>query len=155
MMKFSALAAAAIFVTHSLPAASQQMYFYPTKGQSPQQQQADQGQCHVWATQHSGFDPSRAQMAPQYSAPRQGGVLRGAGRGAALGAIGGAIGGNAGRGAAIGAGVGALFGGIRRHEQEQQMMAQERQQQAAFAQQQASYTRALGACMSGRGYSVR
>lgn len=153
MMKFSALAAAAIFVTYSLPAASQ-AFFYPTQGQTPEQQQADQGQCHVWATQHSGFDPSRA-YAPQSSASQQGGVLRGAGRGAALGAIGGAIGGNAGRGAAIGAGVGALFGGMRQRDQNSRAQAQQQQQQAAYAQQQANYSRALSACMSGRGYSVR
>ncbi len=154
-MKISALAAAAVFVTFSLPAASQQTFFYPSKGQTPQQQQADQGQCHVWATQQTGFDPSRAQMAPQYSERREGGVLRGAGRGAALGAIGGAIGGNAGKGAAIGAGVGALFGGMRRRQQEERRRAQQQQQQAAISQQHANYTHALGACMSGRGYSVR
>lgn len=153
-MKFSALAAAAIFVTYSLPAASQQTFFYPTRGQTPQQQEADKGQCYVWATQHSGFDPSQAR-APQYRAPPQGGALRGAGRGAALGAIGGAIGGNAGRGAAIGAGIGALFGGIRRRQQQEQMQAQQQQQQAAYSQQQANYSRAMSACMSGRGYSVR
>ena len=73
-MKISALAAAAIFVAYSLPAASQS-FFYPTQGQTPQQQQADQGQCHVWAVQHSGFDPSQAQ-APQYRAPQQGGIIR-------------------------------------------------------------------------------
>ncbi len=152
-MKFSALAAAAIIVTFSLPAASQ-TFFYPTRGQTPQKQQAYQGKCHVWAVQHSGFDPSQAQ-APQYRAPQRGGALRGAGRGAALGAIGGAIGGNAGRGAAIGAGVGGLFGGMRQRDRNSQIYAQQNQQQAAYAQRQESYSRALGACMSGRGYSVR
>ena len=152
-MKISALAAAAIIVTFSLPAASQ-TFFYPTQGQTPQQQNADQGECHVWAVQQSGFDPSRA-YAPQSSAPQQGGALSGAGRGAALGAIGGAIGGSAGRGAAIGAGVGGLFGGMRQQDRNRQAQAQQQQQQAAYSQQQANYSRALSACMSGRGYSVR
>ncbi len=153
MMKFSALAATAIFVCFSLPAASQQKFYYPTKGQTPQQQQADQGQCHVWATQQSGFDPARAQAPTSGPEPR-GGVLRGAGRGAVVGVVGGAIGGNVGKGAAIGAGVGALFGGMRQRRQRDQQQAQQQQQQAAYSQQQANYTRALGACMSGRGYSV-
>ena len=152
-MKIYALAAATIFVIFSLPAASQ-TFFYPTQGQTPQQQQADQGQCHVWAVQNSGFDPAQAQ-APQSSTQREGGALRGAGRGAALGAIGGAIGGNAGRGAAIGAGVGGLFGGMRQRDRNRQAQSQQQQQQAAYSQRQADYSRALSACMSGRGYSVR
>src|SRR5262249_27771668 len=73
---------------------------YPSRGQSPQQQQQDQGQCQTWAMQQVG----PPQAAPPTS---EGQVVRGAGRGAAVGAIGGAIGGNAGKGAAIGAATGA------------------------------------------------
>ena len=39
-----------------------QSYVYPARGQSPQQQQKDQGECHVWATQQSGVNPGA--MAP-------------------------------------------------------------------------------------------
>jgi hypothetical protein len=155
MTKLSVLVAGAVFLALSHPAASQQVFFYPTKGQTPQQQQADHGQCHVWAVQQSGFDPARVQVAPQGAPPPQSSALRGAARGAAVGAVGGAIGGDAGKGAAIGAGVGALFGGARRRQQESQYRAQVQQQQAAISQQQANYTRALSACMSGKGYSVQ
>jgi hypothetical protein len=71
----------------------------------------------------------------------------GAARGAALGAIGGAIGGDAGRGAAIGAGTGAAFGALRRNRQIRDS------QQAANTQADA-FNRALGACLTGRGYTV-
>ena len=142
--------------------ASAQTYVYPEKGQSPQQQEFDRGQCYSWAVQQSGFDPANPQVAsaappPSPGAP-QGGMFRGAAGGAALGAVGGAIGGDAGRGAAIGAGVGALFGGFRRmrwaEEQQQQQQSYQMQQQGALAQGHANYNRAFGACMAGRGYTV-
>jgi len=160
----------------SVPAlAAAQPYIYPDKGQSPQQQESDKGQCYMWAVQQTGFDPANPQvaMAPppqpwQQQQPQspQGGMFRGAAGGAALGAVGGAIGGDAGKGAAIGAGVGALFGGIRRmrweeQQQLQQMQTQQHQQsymaqqQSAMSQGRSNYERAFGACMAGRGYTVR
>lgn len=141
--------------------ASAQTYVYPEKGQTPQQQEFDRGQCYSWAVQQSGFDPANPTVAsappPSPGAP-QGGMFRGAAGGAALGAVGGAIGGNAGKGAAIGAGVGALFGGFRRmrwaEEEQQQQQSYQMQQQSSMAQGHANYNRAFGACMSGRGYTV-
>ena len=155
-------------------AAAQQPFIYPDKGQTPQQQESDRGQCYMWAVQQSGFDPSNPQVAQapppppaygQQQAP-QGGMFRGAAGGAALGAVGGAIGGNAGEGAAIGAGVGALFGMMRRarsmEDQQQQMQMRQQQQQGYMTQQQnamaqgrSNYEQAFGACMAGRGYTVR
>jgi hypothetical protein len=142
-------------------------FMYPERGQSQQQQQADQGQCHVWAVQQSGFDPASANArmagAPPPPPPQQvvgsGAMAGGAARGAAIGAVGGAIGGDAGKGAAIGAASGALIGGMRRSRQIQDeqaaYQAQAAQQQSALAQGQANYDRAFAACMSGRGYTVR
>lgn len=135
-------------------------YVYPEKGQSPQQEEFDRGQCYTWAVQQSGFDPANPPAAPPPPPAQtpQGGMFRGAFGGAALGAVGGAIGGNAGEGAAIGAAVGGLFGLMRRAES----VEQDRQQQASYAAQQqgvlaqgrAGYNRAFGVCMTGRGYSV-
>lgn len=138
-----------------------QVFIYPARGQSPQQEQFDKGQCYAWGVQQSGFDPANPQVytppPPQAGAP-QGGLFRGAAGGAALGAIGGAIGGNAGEGAAIGAGVGGLFGLMRRHrqmeEQQQQQQSYAAQQQSATAQGHAAYNRAFSTCMTGRGYTV-
>ena len=42
----------------ALPAAAQDMFFYPSQGQSPERQNKDKGECHVWAVQQSGFDPA-------------------------------------------------------------------------------------------------
>lgn len=157
------------------PAASaQSVYAYPTAGQSSEQQQRDQFDCHGWAVQQTRFDPYRAQPTVQsyYGAPppsssgKQGGVLQSAAIGAAGGAVIGAIAGNPGKGAAIGAVTGTLFGGIRRSNRRAQEEAYRQQQyaQAQYQQQQAqqqrqaqmrNYNRAYSACMSGRDYRVQ
>ena len=136
-------------------AALGQPFIYPSKGQSPEQQQKDQSECHTWAVQQTGFNPSMSQAAMAPAQAPQGGVVRGGARGAAVGAVGGAIAGDAGKGAAIGAATGALFGGMRRADQSRQQQAAQAQQQAAASQQQAAYSRALGACLTGRGYTVQ
>ena len=121
-----------------------QGYVYPTKGQSPEQQQKDQGECSGWAMQQSGANPAAVPPPPG----PQGQIVRGAGRGAAIGAVGGAIGGDAGKGAAIGAATGALVGGMRRADQRR--AAEQAQSQANEA-----YGRAFAACLEGRGYTVK
>ena len=177
MVRFLAMLTGLIAVAWSvsaIPAIGQELFIYPSKGQTQEQQSRDRYECHAWAVQQSGFDPTRSQMAqsnvasgrpPPPSEAPQGGLLRGAGRGAALGAVGGAIAGNAGKGAAIGAATGALFGAFRRRDQRRRQAYQQQQyqsQQQQFQQQQAqaaqqgrnSYNRAMGACLSGRGYTV-
>lgn len=137
-------------------AAAQQLFIYPLKGQSPDQQQRDRFECHQWAVQQTGFDPTMmaGAQAPVGAAPTSS-PLRGAAGGAAIGAIGGAIGGNAGRGAAIGAGAGAVFGGLRRNNQIRDQQAQQVAVNQQANQQVAAYNRALAACLQGRGYTVQ
>jgi OmpA family protein len=133
----------------------QQPFVYPQKGQSPQQQAKDQGECGAWATQQTGVNPMAVASAPSTAPPPpQSSPMRGAARGAAVGAVGGAIGGNAGKGAAIGAASGAMIGGMRRRDQMQQQEAQQAQAQEAQAAQLDTYKRALSACLSAKGYSV-
>ena len=78
----------------------------------------------------------------------------GAARGATIGVIAGAIGGNAGKGAAIGAASGGALGlmkrGSRNRNQQQSYDAYQQQ----YAQAQASFNRALAACMQAKGYSA-
>lgn len=144
-------------------ASAQQLIVYPEKGQSPQQQQQDRYQCHTWAVQQTGVDPTMATAAavppPPPSTQPQGQVMRGAARGTAIGAVGGAIAGDAGKGAGAGAAMGGVFGAMKRHDdvvQSQQAYSnQVAQQQAAQSQATSAYNRALGACLSGRGYTVR
>ena len=134
----------AVFVAMTvLPGSALGQYVYPARGQTPQQQQQDQGQCHGWAMQQAG-NPAAVPPPPGPS----GQVLQGAGRGAMIGAVGGAIGGNAGKGAAIGAASGALLGGFRR-------MDEQRAYQQAQTNANAAYSRAYGACLEGHGYTVR
>lgn len=131
-------------------------YIYPSKGQSAQQQDRDRYECHTWAVQQTGFDPTRPQTAQAPSAPPPGRpVVKGAVRGAAVGAVGGAIAGDAGTGAAAGAAVGGLLGGMKRMDQAKAQSQQQAQQQNIDAQQQGGYNRAIGACLEGRGYTVR
>ena len=136
--RFVRLAGVAVVLVAICPGAAVAQYVYPAKGQGQQQQQKDQGECHSWAVNQSGYNPGYA------GEPTQGGVVRGGARGAATGAVVGAIAGDAGKGAAAGAAGGALIGGMRRRDA--------RRQQDAAAEK---YRRAYAACLEGRGYTVR
>ncbi len=138
------------------------IFIYPAKGQSQEQQDKDCYECHLWAVKQTGFDPSKPQTIASNSAgsqqyqPSQPHILKGGARGAALGAVGGAIAGDAGKGAAAGAAMGGLAGGFRRLDERRQ---QTRQQQANLQDSQQSqrlaYHRAMAACLEGRGYTVK
>ena len=151
-----------VLLVATSPVLAGQLYVYPSKGQSQQQLERDRFECHQWAIQQSGYDPTRPPQtaaAPPPAEPQQGGLLRGGARGAAVGAVGGAIAGDAGKGAAIGAASGALIGGMRRRDQrrrqEYQQQQYQQQQQAAQSRGVSEYNRALAACLNGRGYQVR
>ncbi|MBP1684107.1 MAG: uncharacterized protein H6Q33_250 [Deltaproteobacteria bacterium] len=144
-----------LLFTTTVAWAQSDSFVYPQKGQSTEQQQKDEYECYQWAKQQTGVDPmAGAPQAAPASTPK-GGAVRGGARGAAVGAIGGAIAGDAGKGAAIGAGVGAAGGAARKRRGEQEQAAAQQQQQAANQQQRATYQRAFGACMEGRGYTVK
>lgn len=136
--------------------AGAQQYVYPAKGQSAQQQKADESACYSWAVQQSGFDPAKPPPAQAAAKPpttatgtTPGAGVRGAARGAVVGEL---VGGNASSGAAAGAVV--ARGQSRR---QNAAAAQQGQQQASAQQQQqqASFGKARAACLEGRGYSVK
>ena len=146
---------ACVAIAAPVQALGQQIFAYPAKGQTLEQQNRDQQECAGWAVQQVGFptaQPSPAKSASQ-GQPVAGGMVRGAAGGAALGAVGGAIAGNAGKGAAIGAGTGALFGGVRQHNRNKQQA--NKAQQASQPDNNAAYNRAYSACLQGRGYTVQ
>lgn len=137
MHRMLAVVAVVVMLAGCASSSAPSLAAYPTKGQSPAQQAKDTNECETWAKQESGFDPAVD-------------TAKGAGIGAALGALGGAatgaaIGaatGHAGTGAAVGAvagGVGgaAVGGGYK------------------YTKSKEGYDHAFGACMTGRGYSVR
>jgi len=142
-------------------ASAQQLFIYPQKGQSAEQQQTDKAQCQTWATQQTGFDPLNP---PTASAPRPQhestgpGVVGGAAGGAALGAVIGALAGDAGKGAAIGAASGGLMGGMRsggqRRRNEERQQGYEQQQAAQQQHARDQFNRAFRTCLEGRSYTV-
>jgi hypothetical protein len=139
---------------------------YPANGQTPEQLDRDRYECHVWAVQQTGFDPS----APGVPAAQRV-VVQPAnppGTGTAVGAIAGAI-----LGAAIAgprqAGFGAVFGGLTgaavgtasdANAQAQANYEQARLDQnyaqgaAASAAASQNYRRAISACLDARGYKT-
>ncbi len=128
---------------------------YPAKGQSAQQQHADESACYSWAKSNTGIDPKQvASTPPPPSGPAVGGGERvqGAARGAAGGAVIGAITGDAGRGAAVGAAAGTMVGGSRARQNRRAQQANAQQQQQGAID---TFNRAFAACMQGRGYTVQ
>jgi hypothetical protein len=134
------------------------VFVYPAKGQTPEQQQAEETECYGWAQKQTGVDPTappKQAAAPQQTGP-DGSAIKGAAGGAAVGTAIGAIAGDTGEGAAIGAVAGAVRG--------RRMAKKKKQQQAQQAQQQAqaetkyvheTFNKAYGACLEGKGYTVK
>lgn len=135
---------------------AQQPVVYPAKGQSAEQQGKDDGECQAWAKQNTGIDPAVLAQTPvpQKTGPAVGGGERvgGALMGAAGGALIGGIVGDAGKGAAVGAVVGTMAGGSRARQKQQ---TQNQQAQAQLQEQMNTFYRAYGACMEGRGYTIK
>ena len=156
MNKLPLVPCALVWAALAAPAAAQQPIIYPAKGQSAQQQQTDEGECHVWAKNQTGVDPAAMAAAPAPPPPSNtvggGERVRGAARGAVGGAAIGAIAGDTGKGAAAGAVVGTVRGG---REARQKQGAQQQSVDNQRAQQLDTYNRAIGACLEARGYTVR
>jgi Glycine zipper len=141
------------------------VFFYPARGQSPQQQDRDKYECNTWAVQQSGFDPSAPNVPPHLRVAVSGGPPPGSGvaAGAVTGAVLGAVVAppwQAGPGALIGALAGATIGGIAENaaaeRTREQLAANVSSAQGAQLEQEArNYRRAMSACLEGRGYNVR
>ena len=163
MRNFMILLISVVFlITTAGLAMAQQQYVFPQKGQSAEQQKKDEYECHSWAVKQTGFDPTAAAQAPPQQAAQQpagaqpGSGARGAARGAVVGAAAGSLGGEAGKGAAVGATAGAVAGRSQSRHQAQQQQAQAQQQASSQkSAKQQDYLRARGACLEGKGYSVK
>jgi len=147
------------------PAGAQDPIVYPAKGQSQDQMEQDKFQCYTWARDQTGFDPMKTPTTTS-GPPAKEKKVWGAGKtGAAGGATGAVVGGlakgrkGAVRGGLIGAGAGALIGGARSSNQRQQEAQKrkdwERNETNNYVRARTEYNRAFGACMEGRGYSVK
>jgi len=148
------------------PPMPQKVFVYPANGQSAEQTERDRYECHVWAMQETGVDPSRPDATPYERVLVQPATPPGAGT--AAGAIGGGILGsilagprNAGAGLVLGAATGAIVGtaaeanaNAQAQNQANLTQAQINATAAAGRARADSYRRALSACLSGRGYTV-
>lgn len=147
---------------------STEVYFYPTKGQGPAQQDRDRYDCYLWSVKQTGFDPSE----PTLRRSQQVRVVPALppGHDAATGAVAGAvIGGIVSsprqfpEGVIAGAVTGGLIGAASDAAREERAARAERRindrneaaRQAALEQQASNYRRAMSACLAGRGYTVR
>lgn len=143
---------------------AQELVFFPAKGQSPEQTEKDKTDCYTWAKQQTGFDPMQPPQTTQAPPPQNQGPsgerVKGAARGTVIGGVAGKIANDdAGKGAAAGAAAGVVAGGMKtrqgRRQQAQQQQQASQQQQAAYDEARSTYNRAFGACMEGKGYTVK
>jgi hypothetical protein len=140
----------------------QRLYVYPANGQTPEQTDRDRYECHVWAVQQTGVDPSRADANPYERVVVQ--PANPPGSGAVAGLIGGALIGSilagpraAGAGLIIGGATGAVIGSAadaNAQAQAAQSQAQINDSIEAAHARADTYRRAIGACLQGRGYTV-
>lgn len=154
------------------------MIAFPAKGQTPENQRADESACYAWSQGQTGFNPAapapapapaQAAAAPPPAAAQPSGArVKGAVRGAAAGAVIGEVADNdAGQGAALGATAGVVSGGRQNRQQQQAAQKQQQaaqkqaaeqqtaQQQAARQQQMELFRKGFAACMEPKGYTVR
>jgi len=139
------------------PAPQPTMYFYPELSQDDGRQDRDRYECYRWSVRQSGVDPGMTpvrHVPPPRATVRDGGeVVAGAATGAIVGA---AVSSpyRTGEGLVLGAIFGSLIGAAA---QESRVQAAEQAYAHRLAYQQVpmdNFRRAMGACMSGRGYRV-
>ncbi len=146
LKKVSIVALAAFAATASVAFGQNELVIYPNKGQGQQQMEKDKYDCYSWAKQQTGFDPT--ELPPtQASKEQQGSEAKGAARGAAIGGIGGDVAKGAARGTAIGL--------IVKRAKSKKAAKAEQQQTADYEAKRTEYDRAYGACLEGRGYTVK
>lgn len=142
----------------TVSAEANDLIIYPANNQSPKQMEQDKYSCYGWAKAQTGFDPM---LMPTTSTPPpsqqkdSGGVAKGALGGAALGLILGDSGESAVRGAAAGGLVGGLRQGSANKATEQKTKEWEQQETNKYMKSRNLYNRAYGACLEGKGYTVK
>jgi hypothetical protein len=132
------------------------LFVYPGKGQDAAKQGQDENECYGWARQQTGVDPTAPPTQAATPDVPKGGAVKGAAGGAVVGTAVGAIVGETGEGAAVGAVAGAARGRRAQKKAEKQAKAQAQQAaQTQDAQKKETFKKAWGACLEGRGYSVK
>lgn len=125
------------------PRASAQVFAYPEDGQSTEQQDQDQSDCHTWAVKTTGVDPTKP---AQVHRPEHESALGGLVRGPAL---------SAGLAVATHSPWGAIAHVILKRREVEARYEQQQQEIDRHYRALSQYDRAFAACLEGRGYSVR
>jgi hypothetical protein len=138
---------------------------FPAKGQTPEQQEADEWACLEWSMNQSGLGPNAGQQDPQAAGDAAkaqakeattGAAVAGAAKGAAVGAIFGAITGDTGEGAAVGAVAGGLKGRQAKKQAEKQAEAQAEAKVAADNKAKLeTIKKGMAACLEAKGYTIQ
>lgn len=135
----------------------QTVYFYPELSQDEAKQDRDRYECYRWAVRESGVDPGMTpvrNVPPPRAAVRDGAeVVAGAATGAIVGA---AVSSphSTGQGMVLGAIFGTLIGAAA-HEARVQLAEQAYARHVSAQQVPVdNFRRAMGACMTGRGYRI-
>jgi hypothetical protein len=149
------LAGLSILFLASTVHAVQDPIVFPANNQSNEQTESDKYACYSWAKGQTGFDPMEVPTATAPPPEQKGGVVKGAAKGALLGVAVGAVAGDAKKGAGIGAASGGIIGGARKHQSEKAQEQYQQEQVAGYEQRRSEYNRAWGACMEGKGYTVK
>jgi len=131
------------------------LYVFPAKQQTKETQNKDEYDCYQWAKGSTGTDPLTPEQAAQAQPQKQGGAVKGAAKGAAVGAAVGAIAGDPGKGAAIGAASGGIGGRARQKQANAAAQQQQAQAQQTAATGKSEFNKAFGACLEGKGYTVK
>lgn len=139
------------------------LVIFPAKGQTPDQQRADEAAAYDWATKQTGWDPYQAkalldqqtQASAASAGAARGGAFKGAAGGALAGVAIGAIAGDAGKGAAIGATSLGLTGGVRSRRAMKAAGGVSQSAAATYQQQFGVWNRNFMAAMEAKGYTVR
>jgi hypothetical protein len=132
------------------------LFVYAASGQDAAKQAEDENLCYAWARQQSGIDPTVAAAPVEAAEVPRGDAVKGAAGGAIVGTAIGAIAGGTGEGAAIGAVAGTAKGRRERKKKKKEAEAQAQQAtQNQETQRKDTFKKAWGACLEGRGYSVK
>jgi hypothetical protein len=138
----------------AVSAAAAEPEVYPAKGQTPEQQERDEFECHQWATKDTGVDPV-ALAEQKLAAPTPAAHEDSAARSAGIGAMRGAVDGDAAGGAARGFGIGRMVSVLRAKRQLRDQQSPTTTDGAAVHRDLDKYDRAYAACLTGRGYTVK
>ena len=153
----SAVAAASATV----PAHLSRYFLYAQRGQTAELQDRDRFECFNWASQQTGFDPSRRALPREEGEagpvqPAGGTILAGTVTGALVGA---AVSDPWDReeGAVIGAVAGTALGAVAASAEAKAIRTAHQQPTArsSHEHQAAEHRRAMSACLEGRGYVVK